>query len=163
MGSMPPILRYTLKSHHNEGKLPFSECTSSSIKIKATKDDGASTTSLKEGVTVSTLKMWQAKVSRPSILGFVVSSKAGDDLPSVRTKEGFDPNVYRLMERAGYDFQNPATLGKLVEGKPYGHTETQGKIQEQAGSVGVSKVGLGCTPPQPVKILGRRTAKKLVI
>jgi len=72
---MSPILRYIPKSHHKEGKSPFGECTGSSIETKATKGDRASTTSLKEGVTVPTLKMWQAKVSRPSISGFVVSSK----------------------------------------------------------------------------------------
>ena len=59
-------------------------------------------------------------MSRPPIPGFVVSSKDSNDLPSVRTKEGFDPNAYKLMEKAGYDFQNPATLGKVVEVKPHG-------------------------------------------
>ena len=71
--------------------------------------------------------MWQAKVSRPYLLGFIVSFKEGDDLPSARTKKGFDPNAYKLMERAGYDFQNPATLGKVVEVKPYGLTKNSKK------------------------------------
>ena len=102
-------------------------------------------------------------MSRPPISGFVVSSKESDDLPSARTREGFDPNAYRLMERAGYDFQNPTALGKIAEAKPHGLTETQRKIQEQGGSVGVSKVGLGFTPPQPVRISGRRKDKKLAI
>jgi len=75
-------------------------------------------TTQKGSGTVPTLKMWQAKVSRAPFLGFVVSSKEGDDLPSARTKEGFDLNAYKLMERAGYDFQNPAILGKVVEAKP---------------------------------------------
>jgi len=102
-------------------------------------------------------------VSRPPLSGFVISSKKGDDLPSARTKEGFDPNAYKLMERASYDFQNPTILGKVVEEKPHGLTETQGKIQEQGGSVGVFKVGLGFTPPQLVRISGRRKDKKFVI
>jgi len=46
---------------------------------------------------------------------------------------------------------------------PHGLTETQRKIQEQGGSVGVSKVGLGFTPPQPVRISGRRKDKKVAI
>jgi len=37
-----------------------------------------------------------------------------------RTKEGFDPNAYKLMERASYDFQNLTTLGKVIEVKPHG-------------------------------------------
>jgi len=36
------------------------------------------------------------------------------------------------------------------------------KIQEQGGLVGVSKVGLGFTPPQSVRILGRQKDKKVV-
>jgi len=63
-------------------------------------------------------------------------------LPNARTKEGFDPNAYKLMEKVGYDFQNPTTLRKVVEAKPHGLNETQRKIQEQGGSVGVSKVEL---------------------
>ena len=151
---MPPILRYIPKSRCKEGESPFGECTGSSIETKASKGDGASITSLKRGVTVPTLKMWQAKVSWPPILGFVISSKEDDGLPSVRTKEGFDPNAYKLMEKASYDFQNPAILGKVVEVKPHGLTETQRKIQEQGGSEGISKVGLGFMPAQPVRMFG---------
>ena len=51
------------------------------------------------------------------------------------------------MEKAGYDFKNLATLRKVVVVKPYGLTKTQRKIQEQGGSVGVSKVRLGFMPP----------------
>ena len=53
---------------------------------------------------VPTLKMWQPNVSRVPLIGFVDSSKEGDELRSAWTKEGFDPNVYKLMERVGYDF-----------------------------------------------------------
>lgn len=98
-GSIPPILRYIPRSRHKEGKSPFGECTGTSNETKVVKGKAASITSLKGSVTVPTLKMWQEKVSRPPIPGFVVSSKENDDLPSVRTKEGFDPNAYKLMER----------------------------------------------------------------
>jgi len=46
-------------------------------------------------------------------------------LLNVQTKEGFNPNAYKLMEKTGYDFQNPATLGKVVKVKPRGLNETQ--------------------------------------
>jgi len=62
--------------------------------------------------------MWQAKVSWPPISGFVISSKEVNDLPSVQAKEGFDSNTYKLKKKADYDFQNPATLAKVVEVKP---------------------------------------------
>ena len=66
-------------------------------------------------------------MSRPPLSGFVISSKDDDYLLSVRTKEGFDHNTYKLMERADYDFQNPAILGKVVKAK-HGLIETQRKI-----------------------------------
>ena len=77
------------------------------------------------------------------------------------TKEGFDPNAYKLMEKAGYDFHNPATLGKVVEVKPHGLNEIQKKIQELGDLVSISKVRLAFTPLQPVRISGRRKDKKV--
>jgi len=43
-------------------------------------------------------------VSRPPLSRLGISSKEGDDLPSAQIREGFDPNAYKIMERAGYDF-----------------------------------------------------------
>ena len=85
-------------------------------------------------------------MSRPPLAGFIVSSLGSDNLLNTRTKEEFHTNAYKLMEKAGYDFQNPTTLGKVVEAKAHGLNETHRKIQEQGGSVGVSKVGLGFIP-----------------
>jgi len=84
-------------------------------------------------------------------------------LPHARTKEGFDPNAYKLMERAGYDFQNPATLGKVIKVKPHGLNETQKVIHDQGGSVGVSKVELGYTPLKPIRISGQRKSKQSAV
>jgi len=124
MGSIPLILRYIPRSRRKEGESPFGGYTGHSNKTKATKGDAASIISLKGSVTVPTLKVQQAKVSWPPILGFIVSSKKSNDLPSVWTKEWFDPNAYKLMENADYDFQNPATLGKVVKLKPHRLNET---------------------------------------
>jgi len=97
-------------------------------------------------------------VSRQPLPGFVSSFKAllkeEDGLPHERTKEGFDQNAYKLMERARYDFQSPTTLGKIIEVKPHGFTKTQKMIQEQGGSVGVSKIEVGYALLQPIKISG---------
>ena len=78
------------------------------------------------------------------------------DLSKVWTDDGFDPNVYKLLKKSGYDFNRPVPLGYVVEAKPYGINKTQKKIQEQGGAVAVPKVGLGYAPPQPVRISGRR-------
>jgi len=67
------------------------------------------------------------------------------------------------MEKAGYDFQNPTTLGKVVEAKRHGLNETQRKIQEEGGSASVSKVGLGFMSSLPIKISGRRKGKQLTL
>ena len=99
-------------------------------------------TTLKGNAMVPAPKAGQTKLSRPPLIGFVVSSLGSDNLPNARTKEGFDPNAYKLMKKASYDFQNPTTLGKVVEAKPDGLNETQRKIEEQGDSVGVSKLNL---------------------
>ena len=76
-------------------------------------------------------------------------------------KEGFNLNAYKLMEKAGYDFNNPVALGKLVEVETCGLNKTQKKIQEQGGLVEVPKVDLGYTPVEPIKISGWRKAKQI--
>ena len=48
-------------------------------------------------------------MSRPPLFAFDISSKEGDNLPNARTKEGFDPNVYKFMENTGYECKKPAT------------------------------------------------------
>ena len=85
-------------------------------------------------------------MSRPPLSRFVVYCKEGDDLPGARTKEGFDPNAYKLKEMAGCDMKNLGSLGKVVEAKPDGVAETQRKIQEQGGSIDVSKFVVWFTP-----------------
>ena len=67
------------------------------------------------------------------------------------------------MEKADYDFQNPTNLGKVVEAKPHGLNKTQRKIQEHRGSVGISTVGLGFMPSQPIRISGQWKGKQLVV
>ena len=70
----------------------------------------------------------------------------------MRTNDGFDPDAYKLMKKYGYDFNKPVSLGYVIKAKPYGINKTQKKI----GVVAVPKVGLGCVPPQPIRILGQR-------
>jgi len=41
-----------------------------------------------------------------------------------------NPSTYKLMEKAGYDFENPTTLGKVVEANSHGLNVIQRKIQE---------------------------------
>jgi len=48
----------------------------------------------------------------------------GENFPNARTKEGFDLNMYNLLEKAGYDFNNLVALGKVVEVETYGLNKT---------------------------------------
>ena len=100
---------------------------------------------LKESATLPAQNMYQSKVNRPPLAGFVSCSKTlldgEENLPNARTKKGCNPNVYKLIEKAGYDFNNPIALGKIVEVETYDLNETQKKIQKQGGQLEVLKVG----------------------
>ena len=131
---MPPVLRYVPKARCKEGETPISGSVSENTGGKAIKkDSGANLSTLKECVTLPTRNMYQSKVSRPSPLEFVSCSKIlldGDEnLPNARTKEGFDPNAYKLMEKVGYDFNNPVALGRQWRWKPMASTKRKGRFK----------------------------------
>jgi len=112
--------------------LPFTGVTNGDAEGKVIrKSNEASMTALKGSAMVPTLTAWQTKVSRPPLSGFTVSSTVSDDLPNARTKERFDPNAYKLMEKAGYDSQNPTILGKVVVAKPHGLMKLREKFKSR--------------------------------
>ena len=82
-----------------------------------------------------TWKVYRLKVSRDPLLGFVscpkILLKEEEDLPNAWTKGGFDPNAYKLMEKAGYDFSNPDALGKVVEVETYGLNKIQKRFKSK--------------------------------
>jgi len=93
-------LRYVPKSRRKEGESPFIKVTNGDAEGKVIrKSNEASMTALKESATVPTLKAWKTKVGRLPLSGFAVSSTASDNLPNARTKEGFDLNAYKSMEK----------------------------------------------------------------
>ncbi|KAH0707302.1 hypothetical protein KY290_010337 [Solanum tuberosum] len=63
-------------------------------------------------------------------------------LPTKRTREGFDPNAYKLFVKAGYNPNEPSMLGKL----PSEDTTRQ------------ARVGLGYSQPPPIRISIRRAS-----
>ena len=73
-------------------------------------------------------------------------------MPNARTKEGFGPNAYKVIEKADYDLNYPTVLGKVVEVESYDLNKMQKKIQEQKGLVIVSKDGLGYTTPKLIRV-----------
>ncbi|KAB2609177.1 S2-RNase [Pyrus ussuriensis x Pyrus communis] len=75
-------------------------------------------------------------------------------LPTKRTEEGFDPNAYKLMSKAGYDFASSAVAGKKVSNtvndEERNLTKTQKKLKEHGYGVDNNKAGLGFTPNAPL-------------
>ncbi|KAH0735286.1 hypothetical protein KY285_010993 [Solanum tuberosum] len=63
-------------------------------------------------------------------------------LPTKRTREGFDPNAYKLFVKAGYNPDEPSMLGKLVS------EDTTRQARE----------GLGYSQPPPICIFIRRAS-----
>ncbi|KAH0647761.1 hypothetical protein KY285_033009 [Solanum tuberosum] len=63
-------------------------------------------------------------------------------LPTKRTREGFDPNAYKLFVKAGYNPDEPSMLGKLVS------EDTTRQARE----------GLGYSQPPPIRISIRRAS-----
>ncbi|CAL2271127.1 unnamed protein product [Prunus armeniaca] len=169
MGSSPtdsrkvstPILRYVSSSRRKEGQSPFGE------EVKPRKWGENDMKFLKESTTIPLPKLNNLDVSKSLVPGFVRPSQKAtrhESLPVTRTKEGFDPNAYKLMSKAGYDFGLSSSIEELnpdVTGeRKHGLSETQKKLKEQGYTIDSAKAGLGFTPVAPVKISARRKEKK---
>ncbi|KAM2151278.1 hypothetical protein ACFX1R_045744 [Malus domestica] len=76
-------------------------------------------------------------------------------LPTKRTGEGFDPNTYKLMSKAGYNFTS-SNIGKkntnTVNDQERDLTDTQKRLKEHGYRVDNNKAELGFTPNTHVKI-----------
>ena len=113
---------------------------------------------LKTNAVLPLTQLGDAKVARlPQ--GFIKALPNGVEpsfLPTKRTEEGFDPNAYKLMSKAGYDFASSSNPGKKVSNtinnKERDLTKTQKKLKEHGYGVDNNKTGLGFTPNAPMKI-----------
>jgi len=92
-----------------------------------------------------------------SLPHFVGSSKGllqeETGLPRVRTSDGFDPTMYKLIKKSDYNFSKPPPLGNVIEARHYGLNDTQKMIQRQGGGGTTLIIGLEYVPSQQVKIL----------
>ncbi|CAL2246945.1 unnamed protein product [Prunus armeniaca] len=112
-------------------------------------------------------KLSNLDISKPSIRGFIRPSQDAirrESLPVKRTKEGFDPNAYKLMSKVGYDFSLSPSLGEpnldITEERTNCLTKTQKKLKEQGYVIDSARASLGFTPITPIKISTRRKEKK---
>ncbi|XP_070005718.1 uncharacterized protein [Nicotiana sylvestris] len=76
-------------------------------------------------------------------------------LPAKSTDEGFDPNAYKLLAKAGYDPNNPFKLGKL---SPEASNPTQKMMMEKGYPLKQSHEGLGYKQPPPIRISIKRAS-----
>lgn len=123
---------------------------------------------LKAVIIVPLLKVDNSNVLKRSLLSLVRPIQNMTEcgfIPTNRTEEGFDPNTYKLMLRAGYDFASSSTLGKkdpsIIGERKCDLTETQRKLKKYGYGVNLTKVGLGFTPISPVKISRKMKDKKV--
>ncbi|KAM2369474.1 hypothetical protein EV1_046376 [Malus domestica] len=138
-GPNTSIFRYILMSRRKNGQSLF-ETGASKANAQRHKDN-----------------LSDAKVARlPQ--GFIKALPKGMEpsfLPTKRTEEGFNPNAYKLMSKAGYDFASSSNLGKkvsnTVNNKECDLTETQKKFKKHGYGVNNNKARLGFTPNAPVK------------
>nr|XP_027067664.1 uncharacterized protein LOC113693306 [Coffea arabica] len=143
--SKVPILRYTPRSKREEGRSSFIR---------------------NDTLNVSLTKIEPVKIEKVSLQGFVRPKEEPTvehySLPTNRTQEGFDPNAYRFLAKAGYNPNEKNTLGKLppeVTGERiHGLTPTQKMLKERGYNVESSSMGLGYQPPSPVRIMIKRAS-----
>ena len=153
-GPNTPIFRYIPMSRRKNGQSPF-ETGASKADTQRHKDN---VKLLKTNAVLPLTQLGDAKVARlPQ--GFIKALPDGVEpnfLLTKRTAEGFDPNAYKLMSKAGYDFAFSSNPGKkvsnIINDKEHDLTKTQKKLKEHGYGVDNNKAGLGFTPNAPVKI-----------
>ncbi|XP_059281291.1 uncharacterized protein LOC132034986 [Lycium ferocissimum] len=118
------------------------------------------------GLTFPMKQIDAIKSSSKMVEGFVKSSNSHESLPEKRTDEGFDPNAYKLLAKAGYNPNEPSKLGKLppeAVGKGnHGLNPTQRMMIEKGYAVKQSREGLGYKQPSPVRISIRRASNNYI-
>ncbi|KAK4397540.1 hypothetical protein Sango_1590600 [Sesamum angolense] len=100
--------------------------------------------------------------------GFVPSTQeeeGGHEALAIDEK-GFDPKAFKLLIKAGYDHKEKLSLGKLppeaTNKQLHGLNATQIMLKEKGHAIQDSQVGLGFTPPKPVRIAIKRVNSNYV-
>ncbi|KAM2725588.1 hypothetical protein EV1_028272 [Malus domestica] len=153
-GPNTPVFRYIPMSRRKNGQSPF-ETGAGKADAQQHMDN---VKLLKTNAFLPLTQLSDAKVARlPQ--GFIKALPKGVEqsfLPTKRIEEGFDPNAYKLMSKAGYDFAsslNPGNkVSNTVNNKERDLTETQKKLKKHGYEVDNNKAGLGFTPNALVKI-----------
>ena len=135
------MLHYILATKRKEDQLQFSRDEESILEDL-------------QGLTLLVAKITKPRISGQPLKRFTRPSQGliveHGTLPTKQTKEGFDPNAYRLMAKAGYDHEKPSGLGMLIA--KVSVKEEHMVLKAKGFGVTSSKVGIRYTPPTPVYI-----------
>ncbi|KAM2779107.1 hypothetical protein COP1_014414 [Malus domestica] len=153
-GPSKPVFRYIPMSRRKNGQSLF-ETGVSKADAQRYRDN---VKLLKTNAILPLTQLGDAKVAGlPQ--GFIKALPKGVEpsfLPTKRTEEGFDPNAYKLMSKAGYTFassSNPEKkVSNTVNDKERDLTETKKKLKKHGYGIDNNKAGLRFTPNAPVKI-----------
>ncbi|KAG9446452.1 hypothetical protein H6P81_012580 [Aristolochia fimbriata] len=138
-----PILRYVPQSRRKKGESPFTTCDREepAEKLKALK-----------GIATIPLPKLNNR-------GILEEKRSPPKLPKIRT-EGFDPNAYRMMAKAGSGFSL-----KQLQMKPVTVVQnlspTQKNLQAQGYSIPSNRHGLGYQEHEPVVISGKASVNQI--
>ncbi|KAL0299019.1 UNVERIFIED_CONTAM: Transposon Tf2-12 polyprotein [Sesamum radiatum] len=115
-----------------------------------------------KSLTLPLTQIIMKQPSKPPLKGFVPSTQeeeGGHEALAIDEK-GFDPKAFKLLIKAGYDPKEKLYLGKLppkaTDKKLHGLNATQIMLKEKGHAIQDSRVGLGFTPPKPVRITIKR-------
>ncbi|CAL8168229.1 unnamed protein product [Prunus armeniaca] len=145
-----------------EGQFPFTK------EVKPRKLGESDMNFLKELTTMHFPKLSNLDISKSSVPRFIKPSQDAtrhESLPVKRTKEGFDPNTYKLMSKAGYNFGLSPLLGELnpyiTRERTHDLNETQKKLKDKGYTIDSARASLGFTPITPINISTMRKEKKV--
>ncbi|KAL9224978.1 hypothetical protein vseg_000952 [Gypsophila vaccaria] len=150
----PPVLRYIPMSRRKEEESPFAECRDlEPTFVEQAKHNRVIKKEWIAKVVTPLPGTTRAQIMRPPLAEFTPSSNQ----TSHEQQNGvFDPNAYKLLEKAGYDFENSIHLGSVIQAEPYGLNEEQKKIFKQEQNYTAAKVGIGYELPTPMKVTASR-------
>ncbi|KAL0440371.1 UNVERIFIED_CONTAM: hypothetical protein Slati_2520100 [Sesamum latifolium] len=107
--------------------------------------------------------------SKPPPKGFVPSTQeeeGGHEALAIDEK-GFDPKAFKLLIKDGYNPKEKSSPGKLppeaTDKMLHGLNATLIILKKKGHAVQDSRVGLGFTPPKPVRIAIRRVSSNYVV
>ncbi|KAL0318132.1 UNVERIFIED_CONTAM: hypothetical protein Scaly_2862500 [Sesamum calycinum] len=123
---------------------------------------------LSKGLTLPLTQINMKQPSKSPPEGFVplTQKEEGGHVALAIDEKRFDPKAFKLLIKAGYDPKEKLSLGKLppeaTRKKLHGLNATQIMLKEKGHAIQDSRVGLGLTPPKPVRIAIKRVNNNYV-